>query len=141
MKKFYSRFRVMLLTFAFGLSSVYFFHNINFNGNELFIDATFVRIAEQPRFTESFRGCGMGYVQGYFSSDGLALTEGNLGCKEPKKNDKRIVIKDDKRIISKIETEDRTYFEIYQLEKSRCIDSPTIELGLELEEFLKNESK
>lgn len=34
---------------------------------------------EKPRFVKTFRGCGLGYVQGYETDDGQHLTEGNRG--------------------------------------------------------------
>lgn len=139
MKRFYFRFKFLLMTLALGLANVWFFNNIKITDNEDIRNATIVTIApKQPKFTESFRGCGFGYVQGFFSNNGIELTEGNLGCNKPKKRDKRVVKSDDDRIISKIETGDKTYFEIYQLENGHCINSPTIELGIELENYLKN---
>ena len=67
MKKFYRCFRVLLMTFTFGLASVWFFHNIKFASNEEEIkNATIVTIAPaQPRFIKSDRACGFGYSQSY----------------------------------------------------------------------------
>ena len=100
-------------------------------------DAIMVTIAPKPpRFTETFRACRPGYIQGYETNDGTELTEGNSGCKEPKKRDKRILHSDKERIISKIETKESSYYEIYLLKNSHCIDAPTLEIGLELEQWL-----
>lgn len=138
MGKFYCRFRIMLMTLTLGLTSVWFFHNFETDENEDLRNVRIVTIApKQPRFTETFRACGMGYIQGYVTNDDIALTEGTLGCDEPKKKDKRVIQKDEKRIISKIEKNNLISYEIYQVEKGLCINSPTIELGIELEIFLE----
>ncbi|HLM00068.1 MAG TPA: hypothetical protein VK400_03370, partial [Pyrinomonadaceae bacterium] len=102
--------------------------------------AALVTIAPKPpRFSETYRGCGdLGYVQGYFTNDGRELWEGGLACQKPKERDKRIIQKNKERVISKIEKENETYYEIYQIESGKCITAPTIELGLELENYLKN---
>ena len=137
MKRFYFRFRVMLMMLALGLSSVWFFEKISIFKNEEIKDATFVIIAPpQPKFIETFRACGFGYVQGYETKDGIELTEGHLGC-EKKFKGKSFVKKDKVRVISKIKTKENTYFEIHDLNDGLCINAPSIELGLELEEFLK----
>ena len=94
---------------------------------------------KSPRFIETGRGCGNGYIQGYETNDGMKLFEGTLNCKKPKNNDSKIFQKDSKRIISKIETLEKIYYNIYQLENSHCINSPTIELGLELEDWLASQ--
>ncbi|MDQ3061732.1 MAG: hypothetical protein M3R14_02565 [Acidobacteriota bacterium] len=138
MKRHYLKFRIMLMTFALGLASVWFLNNLKTNDEAEIKDTMVISIApKQPRFTESFRGCGMGYVQGYITNDGIELTEGNLSCEKPRKRGKQIIKSDSERIISKIEIEDKTYYEIYQLKNKHCINSPTIELGLELENYLK----
>lgn len=129
----------MLVTFALGLASVWFCGNIQTTAND---EVMIVTMAPRPpRFTESFRACGMGYLQGYLSNDGIELTEGGLGCVKPKKRDKRVVQIDNERIISKIESDNKTYYEIYQLENGHCINSPSIEIGIELEKFLKNNKR
>lgn len=135
----------MLLTFALGLASVWFSTQVkltdNYNNALDLVNATIINIAPKtafPRFMPTGRGCGLGYTQDYKTNDGQNLSEGNAGCEKPRRGDKRIVQSDGERIISKIETEDKTYFEIYQLESGHCINSPTVELGLELENFLKN---
>ena len=103
-------------------------------------NAVIVTIAPKPpRFEETGRGCGLGYIQGYRTNDGIELTEGNLGCKKPKRRDKRIIQSNTERIISKIETNENTRYEIYQLKNSHCINAPNLELGLELEEWLKTQ--
>lgn len=99
--------------------------------------AVIVTIAPKPpRFTETFRACRPGYIQGYETNDGIILTERSSSCEKPKKRDKRILHSDNERIISKIETKERSYYEIYHLKNSHCIDTPTLETGLELEEWL-----
>jgi len=82
----------------------------------------------------------MGYVQGYVTDDGYELIEGGLGCKKPKKTDKSIVSIDSERIISKTEFRDHPYFKIYQFKKGFCIEAPTIEVGIELESYLADQS-
>jgi hypothetical protein len=129
----------MLMTFALGLASVLFSQNLKFIDKDGIKGATIVSIApKQPRFVETARGCGMGYVQGYESNDGIELTERNLDCHKPKRRSRQIIKSDNERIISKIELQDKTYYEIYQLKTGHCIDSPTIELGLELENYLES---
>lgn len=140
MEKIYFRFRFFLMTLALGFASVWFFHNITITEDENIKTATLVTIAPKPpRFLETFRGCGggVGYFQGYMTNDGAELTEGNL-CEKPKARDKRIIQKDKERIVSKIEYENETYYKIYQIESGKCITAPTVELGIELENYLKN---
>jgi hypothetical protein len=69
------------------------------------------------------------------------LIEGNSGCQKPKKQDQRIVRIDNENIISRKNDDGREYFEIYRIESGHCIEAPSIELGLELQSFLKNKSK
>ena len=83
----------------------------------------------------------MGYVQGYVTDDWHELTEGNLGCRQLKKYDKTVVSIDSERIISKTKSRGRPYFRIYQLKKGTCIESPTIEMGIELENYLDKNSE
>ena len=69
--------------------------------------AVIVTIAPKPpRFTETFRACRPGYIQGYETNDGIILTERSSSCEKPKKRDKRILHSDNERIISKIETKE-----------------------------------
>ena len=78
-------------------------------------NAVIVTIAPKPpRFTETFRACRPGYIQGYETNDGLILTEGNSGCEKPKKRDERILQSNNERIISKIETKERSYTKLRQ---------------------------
>lgn len=137
MKIFYTKFRIGLMTFAFGLASVYFMQNVKPAKSDDLTNAAIVTIApKEPRFTETFRGCGLGYIQGFSTNDGLSLTAGTSGCEKPNPKDKRIVSRDNKRMISKIERENKMSYEIYRIEESDCINSPSIEVGLELEEYL-----
>ena len=130
----------MLLTCALGMAGTNFFYNIDFTvDKDERKTAVFVGIVEQPKFTKSSRGCGMGYVQSYVTEDGIQLSEGNMDCLSPSANDPRIVHRDDARIISKLHENGRVYYEIYHPEKGRCITSPTLELGLQLESFLNNQ--
>ena len=146
MKLIYQKLGIASLTLIIGLLSVFTIKKISDSENAAFVDesdlknAVMIVIApKQPRFIETNRGCGFGFVQGYKTNDGINLFEGNLGCKKPKKNDKKIVQKDSKRNISKIETAERTSYQIYQLENSHCIDATTIEIGLELEKWLASQ--
>jgi hypothetical protein len=132
------------MTFALGLASVWFLEHFEFTENEEISNALIVTVTPQlttPKFIETYRACGMGYIQGYATKKGIELSEGNLDCREPRKNDKRVIRRDNERIISKIDYQGKTYYEIYPFEKVNCITSPTIELGLELEQFLKDRKK
>ncbi len=136
MKNIYSRFRIMLITFALGLAGVWSLTQFKLTDNSVDVfdlkNAKIINIApklETPRFMPTGRGCRFGgYAQGYMTNDGQKLSEGNLGCEKPSKQDKRVIQSDSERIISKIEAEDKVYFEIYQLRNEKCIVSPTVEL-------------
>ena len=52
----------MILTFALGLASFWFSHNLKITENMEVVNATIVTIVPMPRFTESFRACGFGYI-------------------------------------------------------------------------------
>ena len=141
MNKYRFRCRTILTTFTLGLVCVWLSNYLKTNEMNL-QEVRFVSIApKQPRFTETFRGCGLGYVQGYVTNDDINLTAGNIGCEKPNSNDKRIVRSNKGRIVSRIKKDDQTYYQIYQVEKGYCINSPTIELGIELENYLKSNSE
>ncbi len=134
------------LTLFVGVVTVLLIHNFRNSADFTTVNksdlenATIVRIAPKPpRFTESFRACRPGYVQGYITNDGVELTEGNSGCEKLRKKDRRIIQRDDERVISKIENEDKTRYQIYQFKDGHCINAPTIELALEFEKWQKSQ--
>ena len=93
----------MLLTGALGMAGTNFFYHINLTAvDDERQSAVFVGIVEQPKFTKSSRGCGMGYVQNYVTADGIQLSEGTMDCPSPSAGDRKIVHRDDARIISKL---------------------------------------
>ena len=47
--------------------------------------STAVAATGKPRFTATFRACGMGYVQGYELPDGRAMAEGTAGYSSRRK--------------------------------------------------------
>ena len=68
---------VAILSFIVGLTSVLLIRQKVFVLEKLVV--MFVTTGEpaRPRFTPMFRGCGMGYVQGYELDNGLTMTEGS----------------------------------------------------------------
>lgn len=138
------------MTLAIGLASVFFFNTTFKSRDEIVIDLpktessdVFIVFPQErktfygnKRFVETWRACRPGHVQGYVSDDGIELCEGNLGCRKSEKNNERVIQKDSKRIISEIKLNNETRYKIYQPKTGGCIDSPSIELGLELENFL-----
>jgi len=138
-KRFYSKFRIGLLTFTLGLASVWFGQNLKTSENFEFNDSTIITTAPKlAKFTETFRACGMGYVQGYEAIDRTELSEGNLGCHKPDLRDKRVIQRDKTRIISRVVKIDSISFTIYEIDSGKCINSPNLALGLELENYLRN---
>ena len=109
MKKFYLKFRIALMTFALGLVSVRLLHNLQSADdnleNETKNATIVVAVPMFPKFMQSSHACGLdGYSDLYFSDGGVKLTEGYIGCKEPKNRD---IIKRDKiRVISRVKTID-----------------------------------
>ena len=174
MKRAYLRFRVMLMTFALGLASVFLFNGFLNKTHENFLTLSETKSSDvlvvfprerksmfgEKRFNETWRACKPGYAQGYITNDGMELTEGN-NCEKSEGIDERIIQKNNERVISEIERKDkisgqiyqigigqkrdpsngeRNYkksYKIYQIRTGHCIESPSIELGLELENFLK----
>lgn len=119
-------------------------------------DAGILTVALKPRpgFTKSFRGCGMGYVQGYTTSDGIEVTEGTIGCVaatgkdnrfwEAKRRPDRLISQTSERAVAEINEDGKRSFEIYKVTNGTCthfIGAPTLELALEFEEYLKNHDK
>ncbi len=133
------------MTFALGLASVYCFQNIKLVENKEIQNAAIVTIApKQARFIEGERQHSLvGYDQYYITDDGFQLKAVYPCIFDLKKREviKKIISKDDKKIISEVRIRTTKYFEIYQSKLSRCIHSPTIELGLELEEHLNKNHK
>ncbi len=143
MKNIGQKLGVAILTFIIGIATVLLIDRF-YNSEGFTIEdksdlenAVVVTIAPKPpRFTETFQSCGLGCVfQSYVTNDGIELSETYRCCKNPKNRDKKIVQKDDEKIVSKIETDGKTYYEIYLLENEHCIYAPTIELGIEFEKW------
>jgi hypothetical protein len=109
--------------------------------------------ATGSRFQETGRGCGMGYVQGYETDDGIKVSEGNIGCsavgkenpfREAKRKPNRVITQTGERAVVEINEDGKRSFEIYEISEGDCthfISAPTLELALEFEEFLKNRDK
>lgn len=110
--------------------------------------------ATSPRFQETGRGCGMGYVQGYETDDGERVSEGSIGCfaapgkknsfRVAKRKPNRVLTETSERAVVEINEDGKTSFVIYEISEGDCtnfISAPTLELALEFEEFLKNRDK
>lgn len=137
MKKYILRFRILLLTLALGLATSSFYQNISQKAEDEELKNAIILTGapKPPRFTETFRACGLGYVQGYISNDNIKLTEGSMDCHKPE--EKNIVQKDNLRVISRIEKNTEMRYQIYQIENQRCIDAPNLEIALEFEKWHK----
>jgi hypothetical protein len=90
-----------------------------------------------PRFTETFRACRPGYVQGYITNDGTKAFEGT--CYEGR-IPTRIIDRRKGRAVLEFIDEGEARYEIRKYERNRCsgvIGSPSLDVALELEGFLQ----
>ena len=169
------RISVAVWTLVLGLLSVYLYSNISHSAQEIMF-ADSIDVKEQVsitevipaskmktpfefqsvfpnRFTPTFRACKPGYIQGYITDDGAALSEGsecNLENEretsskfETKINQaKRIVERNDERIILEFEENGNHYFEILRYRGGSCIKfihAPSLELALEFENWYESD--
>lgn len=110
----------------------------------------------KQRFTESYRACGYGYVQGYVTDDGIEVREGSIGCIQLPSigntgfsdGNSRVPVRGisqtAERAVLEFNEDGRQTFEIEELSDGACthfVSAPTLELALEFEEFLKNPTK
>jgi hypothetical protein len=158
MKLNYFRLRVLLMSLALGMSSVWFYNNFHFSNQnyELSQDDAdnlvyLVNPNNLPEFNPIGRGCGNGYVQTYETRDGQHLSEGATSLSKIKFNNSiknaEIIEKVPNsknrhgelglRVITKnVSEKGKTYFEILWFNKGLLyyISAPTLELVLKFEE-------
>lgn len=111
---------------------------------------TDIDILPRHRFTETFRACKPGYVQGYVTDTEQAVTEGNNRCNledngatETEFNDAirratRIVERKEGRVVLEFRDAEEKYIEILRYNGGACISfirAPTLELALEFEKW------
>jgi len=141
--QYWSRIRISLITFAIGLAFVtYWGDRQERSTDEELASATVVTIARIPRFMETFRACGPGYVQGYETNDGFELTEGNSGCNDPEARFGNLYrsTKSESVYVFDRENDDRRFYKIYDLKTGHCVRAPSYELAVELQNYLKGAS-
>ena len=163
MKRFYSRFRIALMTFTLSLGFVWFFnffqlplasHEVDeFNLRNAIVVTTVPRnTAESLKFMPTGRYCGMGYTQEYMTRDDRSMSEGatrlsrnefNRKLKgaqiiEKIENSKNRFDEEGLRVIAKIlSKKGEESFEILWYGKGRLhyISAPTLDLALEFEKL------
>ena len=107
-----------------------------------------IDILPKHRFTETFRACKPGYVQGYVTEDGQEVTEGNNRCNlgdndatgiefnQTINRASKVVDWKEERVVLEFQHEGNKYVEILRYSGGSCINfihAPTLELALEFE--------
>ena len=94
MKRITFRLSVAALTFIISLTSVWLISRKPKTSKVLpqkpVAVSTAISEPERPRFMPTFRGCGMGYVQGYELPDGQTMSEGTAGYSSSRRAKKEL---------------------------------------------------
>jgi hypothetical protein len=144
MKRYFVRFRVLLLTIALGLAIVSLVDSRN-NAieDEALRNALIIKPVFAPRFSETWSAIGRDrqHSYGYVTNDHQNLTTGNLGCDLSRAERDNKVYKDVDKVAYRVGNRGKVNVRVVWSRSLRCIDGPNLDLDLELAEYLKGTNR